>query len=131
MFVLFIVFALCYIAAGAYVQVIMNNGTDTNTVNNNFKNTPSFIYFILAGFLIVMGIYLFITCFYNMDVKEYEKNKYFLDIFKEKIEYYIKEWDNLYFKDKNCSVEIPWNLEYIHICLDLEKKHEIEKFDLA
>jgi uncharacterized membrane protein len=129
LFIMFVIFTLCFVATGIYVQIILTNGSDLTKIDNNFKNTPSFIYFILAACLLAMGIYLYITCYFNNDVKEYEMNKYFHDLYKEKIEYYLKEWDNLYFKDKNCSVEIPWNLQYIHICLDLDKKDEIEKLE--
>ena len=129
-FILLILLCFGCIATGTYVQIILTNGSDLSKIENNFKNTPSFIYFMLSGFLLAMAIYLLIVCYYSDEIKEYEKNKHFFELYHRKIEECINEWDYIYFKDKNVLVEIPMNLEYIHICLDKEKNPVIDNFDI-
>ncbi len=130
LFFLFLFFTVCYIVTGIYVQIILSNETDLSKINNNFKYTSPFVYFLLAVFLFAMAIYLLIVCYYNNHVKEYERYRYFFEIYKEKLEYYIKDWDCLYMKELNASIEIPMSLEYIHLCLDNSKKQRMEEFNI-
>jgi hypothetical protein len=130
LFFLFLFFTVCYIVTGIYVQIILSDETDLSKITNNFKYTSPFIYFLLAVFLFAMAIYLLFICYYNNHIKEYERYKYFFDMYKERLEYYIKDWDSLYLKELNSSIEIPMTLEYIHLCLDNSKKQRFEEFKI-
>jgi hypothetical protein len=122
-FIFLMVSSLGIFAAGVYSQVNRERGTDTG---NGFFNCTTPGFFLTTVCLILMAIYILLSCITNKKLREYQLQKFKVKLYKERIERILINFNKKLQKTgSEVRVDMVKNLAYVHFCLDPRETLEI------